>query len=306
MNECAVSTELLAKNGLSVGDTISVASKMILSDISTGRQKERQIGWDLLITGAYIDNTSEYANSREPQNAFLNRRNEILVTADTLAVKVEKDWQGINVTAKYLLRDPDLQQAFTAELRGKGLSDIWDVIVDADGYKRIVNPVQGLKTISIVFVFVILTFGAIIIALLASIAIRERKYEIGVLRAMGMKRMRVTMGLWLEILLITAVCLAVGLGVGVLAAQPVADMIIGQQASAAGIAEQPAGACPLTVAINASIEQTPPLSSLDVSLGWKTVVQIIFVSLLLSSLSGFVSTVKITKYEPIRILIERD
>lgn len=72
---------------------------------------------------------------------------------------------------------------------------------------------------------VVLIFGGIIIALLTSIAFRERKYEIGVLRAMGLKKWKVALGLWSELLILKCVCLMLGLGAGTLAAQPITDAL---------------------------------------------------------------------------------
>lgn len=56
-----------------------------------------------------------------------------------------------------------------------------------DSYNQIVGPVEGLSSVSSTFLIIVLIFGGISIAVISSIAIRERKYEIGVLRAMGMK-----------------------------------------------------------------------------------------------------------------------
>ncbi|SDZ42054.1 putative ABC transport system permease protein [Evansella caseinilytica] len=89
---------------------------------------------------------------------------------------------------------------------------------DSESYNKIVGPVEGLKSISTTFMVIVLIFGGIIISFLSSIAIRERKYEISVLRAMGMKKHMVAPGLWSEMLLITCLCLVLGIGVGTLAA----------------------------------------------------------------------------------------
>ena len=70
-----------------------------------------------------------------------------------------------------------------------------------------------MKGIFLTFMIVVIILGSIILALLSSITIRERKYEIGVLRAMGMKKAK-SRGLISEALMITAVCLVVGLVIG--------------------------------------------------------------------------------------------
>jgi putative ABC transport system permease protein len=157
---------------------------------------------------------------------------------------------------------------------------------------------------------VVLVFGGSIIALLSSIAIRERKYEIGVLRAMGMKIRKVALGLWVEMLIITFVCLAVGLGFGKLAAQPIANtMLAGQiEAVEASEEEQSSGAMMMMMPpqSSSSSADAEPLSNIDISMGLETTLQIMGIALLLATLAGLVSISRITKYEPIKILMERN
>ena len=181
---------------------------------------------------------------------------------------------------------------------------------DSASYNKVVGPVEGLKGISLTFVVIVLAFGAIILALLASIAIRERKYEIGVLRAMGMKKLKVIAGLWTETLAITIICLAIGLGVGTLVAQPVSNIMLEQQIAAADQANSGSNGLPaggiMSGGQRAPQSSAEPLKDISVSLDIATLLEIIGIALLLSSLSGIIATQKITKYEPIRILMERN
>ena len=156
--------------------------------------------------GSYADANDEY-NGGMMENAFTNRRNEIITTFETLCEKMQDGFFGIEVEAKYYLKNPDMLDAFTEEVYAKGLSTVFDVVTDSASYDAVVGPVEGLKGITVSFVIIVLTFGGIILALLSSIAIRERKYEIGVLRAMGMKKLKVVAGLWTETLAITILCL---------------------------------------------------------------------------------------------------
>jgi len=176
--------------------------------------------------------------------------------------------------------------------------------------------------------------GAIILILLTLIAIRERKYEIGVLRAMGMKKGRVALGLWTELLVMTVLCLVLGLGVGALAAQPITDVLLTQQAQAASTADTgmpggpggpvttsgPGGASgsagpigvstigigPAMLSGSGAGAGEQPLAEMDIAIGLDTIAEIIGIALLLATLAGLVSTSRITRYEPIRILMERN
>ena len=112
--------------------------------------------------------------------------------------------------------------------------------------------------------------------LLSVIAIRERKYEIGVLRAMGLKKQKVALCLWIETIAITFVCFIAGIFAGTALANPVSNALW-------------TGDGPIRIGLDAI-----------------TVLQIFGVSMLLASIAGAVSVSRITKYEPIKILMERD
>ena len=309
--ECLISRDLLVNSGLSVGDTVTINSDVDIPGGQPGEEAYYDISFSLTIVGTYIDMTDEYsAGMRE--NAYNNRRNEIYMFFDDLAAEVTEGMAGIGIDAKYYLKNPGMLAAFSAELYAKGLSEDFDVSTDEAGYNTVVSPVEGMKSISITFVIIVLVFGAIIIALLSSIAIRERKYEIGVLRAMGMKKSKVALGLWAETLAITMLCLVVGLGVGSLVAQPVANVLLEQQVEAAENAQSqnnriPPGAMTTRSVMGvASGTTAESIKSIRIAVGFDTILQIVAIALLLSSLAGLISTQKITKYETIKILMERN
>ena len=196
-------------------------------------------------------------------------------------------------------------------LYAKGLDPIFDVTTDEAGYSKIIGPVEGLKSISITFMIIVLVFGGIIIALLSSIAIRERKYEVGVLRAMGMKKHQVALGLWSEMLLITSLCLVLGLAAGTLVAQPITNVLLAKQieaATASSSSQIPGAGGAVMIGVGGTTSNTSaqPLENIDITLGLSTTLQIMGIALLLASLAGLVSISKITKYEPIKILMERN
>jgi len=193
------------------------------------------------------------------------------------------DWQlGVgggfvrgNETVFYL-RSPDYLSAFEAEIREKGLPDDWIVFRDEASYRRMIAPIENLQDVSLTFLLVVLLFGAAIMILLSAIAIRERKYEIGVLRAMGMKKKKVALGLWVETIIITFCCFIFGMLAGTVLATPVSNALWTGE------------------------------GQINIALDGITALQILGVSLLLATIAGAVSVSRITKYEPIKILMERN
>ena len=176
----------------------------------------------------------------------------------------------------FYLHSPELLYAFEAELREKGLPDDWVVFRDEASYRRMIAPIENLQDVSLTFLLVVLLFGAAIMILLSVISIRERKYEIGVLRAMGMKKNKVSLCLWIETIVITFVCFVLGIVVGTILATPVSNALW-------------TGDGQISIALNGV-----------------TALQILGVSLLLATIAGAVSVSRITKYEPIKILMDRN
>jgi len=176
----------------------------------------------------------------------------------------------------FYLQSPDLLSAFEAEIREKGLPDDWIVFRDEASYRRMIAPIENLQDVSLTFLLVVLLFGAAIMILLSIIAIRERKYEIGVLRAMGMKKKKVALGLWAETIIITFCCFVLGMVAGTALATPVSNALWTGE------------------------------GQINIALDGITALQILGVSLLLATIAGAVSVSRITKYEPIKILMERN
>jgi len=201
------------------------------------------------------------------------------------------------IEAVYYLIHPDILSAFEADLRSRGLPDGYVVRADETVFSSVVSPVESLQSLSFTFLLIILVLGAVIMVLLSAIVIRERKYEIGVLRAMGMKKQKIALGLWTEIIVITCICFVLSMGVGAILSQPISDAILTGQTSESGattLAERVAG--------NVTQSET---TAIDVSISNITALQIFGISILLASISGIVSISKITKSEPIKILMER-
>lgn len=298
-NECLVSSDFAALNKLQVGDTFEmkdVASKKTIT---------------LKVAGIYADSTSA-DNDRatgviSTEGSYGNRRNEVLVNIDTM--RENFDVTSLTVTAEYELKSPDLVGAFEKELREKGLPAAYLVETDEESYNKIVAPVIGLSKISMTFLWVILGVGSIILLFITIMAIRERKYEIGVLRAMGLKKAKVALMLVAETFMITAVCLGIGLGVGNVVSQPIADSLIAGQVEAAESNQEDGMSYEngvINIESSNADSDVEPLSEIDVSLTQEAAVKIVLIALGLALLTSAAGVVIITKYEPMKILSERN
>ena len=290
-NECIVSEDFAKLNDLKVGDTIQLKS--------TSKDDQE---FSFTISGIYSDLTQDYSN--EIHLPSMNRRNEIIADFDTVSQMT--DSEQTNVTATYILKSPNDLAAFTKQLRALGLPDIYDVSGDTVSYNRIVGPVEGLSKVSVTFLIVVLILGAIILILLATMSIRERKYEIGVLRAMGMKKGKVALGFLVEMLIITVICVGIGTAVSTTVAQPVSDILLKKQIQIADQQSKSSGGALIAVAVGQPDKsEQPPIDKVKIALDLKSFGETAGIAVLLVLISSIMSIVYITKYEPIKILTER-
>lgn len=311
-NECLISADLAEANSLGIGSVIGLTCDLTDADGETAT-----INYSLTVVGIYYDLTDAYSNSRI-QHPYMNRRNEILTNFATVVAPISRGTaaNGITINATYYLKDPDMLSSFESELRTKGLPGMYIVTTDSATYDQIVKPVLSLKNISLIFLIVILVLGGVILTVLAMIAIRERKYEIGTLRAVGMKKSKIFAGLLTEIMAITCACLILGLLVGYFVSQPISDLLLNQQIEAAQ--EQTtsgpggfAGSGNRPNFTQGGIQSqarpgTEALSEMSISFDILTILEIAGIAILLAAVPTVISAARITKYEPMRILAERN
>ena len=292
-DECVVSKEFAELNNIKVGDSIEV-NRVDNTDGEPFKMK---------VSGIFLDATDEYGGLPF-KDAYMNRRNEILTGFDT--VKGMYGDEEIYIDAKYFLKNPDMIKAFEDEIRAKGLPDMYNATTDEVSYNKIVGPVERLGSITIMFVLVVLGLGSIILILLNTLAIRERKYEIGVLRAIGMKKGKVALGLISESLIITAICLVLGVGVGGVVSQPVSNSLLQKQVEAQKEAQnKPGQGFMVMVGSTNGSANEETISEIEVTLSGKALLEVTGVALLMALLSSAVGVSYITKYEPRKILTER-
>ena len=211
----------------------------------------------------------------------------------------ESSQSGGELDAVFYLTRPELITAFEAELRSKGLPAGYSVRTDEAMFERIISPVESLRNLSLSFLIIIISLGAVIMALLSAVTVRERKYEIGVLRAMGMKKDRVALGILTEILVITFICIIFGVMLGMVLSKPVSNTIMVNQSEAER-------ASSTTLADRLGSIEEGRTEHIEISMNSKTFLQILLLSLILASIPGIISVRSITKAEPIKILVNRN
>ena len=288
-NECLISDTLAEMNGLKPGDTFR-AKSIYYTDKQGNPLKEMT----LKVSGIY---------HREYSEGEMDSDNEIF-TCCKLLTDPYYTYEPVFFT-DFFLKNPRDLDAFAREAYAAGLSEYYSLSTDTVAYDAFVKPIEQMCVISMIFLWVVLVLGAAILLILSSLVVRERKYEIGVLRGMGMKKSKVAAQLVLESALIMAVCLFLGIALGSLLAQPVTDMLLADQMSRTlsgpALASGMGGA-----SFGGLATDNRPIAHISAVLSFTTIMELVGIALILTVIAGAASAAFAMKYEPMRILRQRN
>jgi putative ABC transport system permease protein len=136
----------------------------------------------------------------------------------------------VTTTGTYVFATPEDYEAFDAELRASGLDESYQLTsYDLANYEASLVPLQNLASFATTLLWIVLGVGAVILVVITVFNIRERKYEVGVLTAIGIDKPKVALQFVAEMLIVSFVALVVGLGAGAAASVPVADKLLADQ-----------------------------------------------------------------------------
>ena len=229
---CVISEELAMYNELAVGDTIIVTNPSVETEAYT-----------LTISGIYTSSEnndfsmSMFGASQDPANRIYMSAaalQTVLDASEEASTTVTDDYGRESDTkitgtlsATYSFADTESYYAFEAEVRTLGLSEDYTVSSsDISAYENSLAPLNTLSTMAGWFLIVILIIGGVILVVLNIFNVRERKYEVGVLTAMGMKKWKVAAQFICEILVVTMIAVIIGAGVGAVSSVPVTNALL--------------------------------------------------------------------------------
>jgi len=215
---CIISEELAAYNDLAVGDTITI--------VNTEAEEE---AYTLTVVGIYTsESTNEFSMSRF--GAGQDPANRIYMSANAVQKLLDAEEQTGTLSATYVFADPDGYYAFETQVREMGLDESYTVSSqDVTAFENSLTPLNTLSTMAGWFLVVILAIGGVILVVMNIFSVRERKYEIGVLTAMGMKKHKVALQFLSEILVVTMIAIMLGTAIGSVCAVPVSQQLLANQ-----------------------------------------------------------------------------
>ena len=331
---CVISEELALFNELAVGDTVIITNPSSEDDTYT-----------LTICGIYSSSqTNDFSMSmfgagQDPANRIYMSAAAVQAMVTASEAKAEDDAVKSTIEATYVFADAESYEAFDAEARALGLEDSYTISsTDLTAFESSLAPLNTLSTMAGWFLLVILIIGAIILVVLNIFNVRERKYEVGVLTAMGMKKWKVATQFICEILAVTMLAVVIGAGIGAVTSVPVTNMLLEGQVQSqtaqqsqmdnafgrpgnidfgnlpsgrpsggpSGMPSKPGGGMFGGAFENMFNSATEYITEVDSAMNLTVVFQMLGVGLLLTLVAGAVSVLFIMRYDPLKILANRD
>ncbi|HUP72825.1 MAG TPA: FtsX-like permease family protein [Acidimicrobiales bacterium] len=116
-----------------------------------------------------------------------------------------------------------------------------DVVSDATNSEATISSLENVKTISSYSLIGALVGGAVIIFLSMLMIVRERRREIGVLKAIGSSNSRISAQFVIEALTLTVMAAVVGVIAGVILSNPVLDVLVKNSSDSTAATVAPGG-----------------------------------------------------------------
>ena len=154
-----------------------------------------------------------------------------------------------------------------------------------------------------------LAISAVVLFVINMINIRERKYEIGVFRTIGVSKFKLTMQFVLEILLVSIIMLCIGAICGSLLAKPVGNMLLeneieSSQEETAQISNNFGKGGPMDIGHSGTVA-VQTIDTIDAVVDVTVIAQLLGIGLALTLVSSLASMISIQRFSPLTILKER-
>ena len=333
---CIISEELSYYNSLAVGDTVILTNPSLSTETYT-----------LTVCGIYTTSESSdfsFSTSQDPANRIYMSYNalQLILDASSSASTTVTDGNGNSkeskvtgsINATYTFANTDDYELFEDQARALGLSDSYTVSSsDLAEFENSLAPLKTLSSMAGWFLLVILLIGGIILVVLNIFNVRERKYEVGVLTAMGMKKWKVASQFICEILVITMIAVLIGAGIGAVSSLPITNALLESQAAAqssqknqidgnfgrptnmgggmpdmgggmpSGMPDMGGGKNPFGNMFGSAANYITEVNS---AMDLTVVFQMLGVGLLLTLIASAASVLFIMRYDPLKILSSRD
>lgn len=313
---CIISDELALYNNLSTSDKLTLCNPNYEDETYT-----------LTISGIYTNSDS---STEEGKISMSDPANKIFMSYISLSSIIEASEKADNKTEDdsgeessavltdvlsftYTFADVDNYNSFAEKVYDLGLSEDYTVSSnDLSAFETSLAPLETLSTTAMWFFIIVLIVGGIILVTLNIFNLRERKYEVGVLTAIGMKKAKVALQFLTEIFIITFIAIIIGTAIGASVSVPVTNALLENQITSSQQSQdtlnekfgmEPGSA--KADRFNFGVKTTNYVDSVSSATNIYVIIQLVLIGLFLTVIASLAALISIMRYEPLKILSNR-
>ena len=273
-NVAIVGTDLATKNSLSAGSTFTAYGATVTVS-------------GIFDSGNKFTNATAYMPIKALQtlSGQADQINSIVVTVDSID----------NVTT--------VQNAIKDKLG----ADTVDVVSQQDSSDNAVAPLQNIKTISLYSLIGSLVAGSIIIFLTMIMIVRERRREIGVLKAIGSSNIRIVFQFISESMVLTLISSVVGMILGFIFSNPVLKVLVTNSENSSsggnGARQFNGGGGMMMARIGGGIDSARnALQNIHAIVGWEIILYGLAAAIVIAIIGSAIPAFFISKVRPAEVM----
>ena len=297
-----VSEEYAKEHNLKVGDKLNLN----FSNGFGGNEGKESVA---SIAGIYkltSDNNQIYLNKEKATfyatREYVSQAKEAQFSDDSSSSPIAK-FEKVKVE----LKNPMDTDKFIEEIKnGGGDFSVIEFNSSYEQYKAISAMIDNVMNIFTIIQFVVFVVAAVIVSLIMLLSLRERKYEIGLLLALGETKFKILMQMFIEVATVLIISFIIGFGIATFIVNPQATAAINkemQQTMSTAKKEPVAQRGPNYVEDKSTeLEVDPEIKEQNNSENLKIVVFVFSGLLLIILLSTTIPTLRIIRKSPKTIL----
>ena len=208
-NGVMISVDLADENDLSVGDEIKLTP---IDD------DETEI--TLKIVGTFDNTTDNY----DPNTIYTN----VETAAEFMGGSEDLGVQSV----KYYLVNAEDKDAFVAQALAKYPtleSDGFTLDIDTSAYDQMVGPIESVGSFATTIMWVVIIASVVIITLIVTINVKDRRYEMGVLMSLGARKRNILGQVLIELVIVATVGFIISVPTGTVVAKVMGNGLLDSQ-----------------------------------------------------------------------------
>ncbi|MDL2276267.1 ABC transporter permease [Breznakia sp. OttesenSCG-928-G09] len=311
-NEAIISEDLATYNSIKLNDTITLVNPNNTKDTHT-----------LKVVGIYTSTSENGPMMSDPANQIytnIETTNTIINASSLLQANIDDATElSEQISGTYVFKDIKAYEAFEKEAKALGLSDEYTIESnDVALYEQSLQPLENLANYANTFLYIILVVGGIILIVFNLLRIKERKYEIGVLSAIGMNRKKVSFQFITELFIITMFSMLLAIGIGSVTSVPITNSLLANEITndtmEAQMPEDMQGGGRSIPQQGEMPNQGGPqmenntnyIQEVSNATDFSVIIKLFALTIILTILSSGIATLTILRYDPLKILSNRE